>query len=165
MGGSVRDADPEREPAAGDFVDIGARVGEILGDAAIDRRDRRGELDALRPHRQRDALRHVAEDARHVDTRKPAPLHLERQIERLLPPAGHRDEGDGWEGFGHIDRSKKENAFSRRRKEDAEGLKKRDAVVIPPKRRSIRFLALCAEFRPLRVLCVTSAPFASRCFF
>jgi hypothetical protein len=59
-------------------MDVGGGLREILGNPAIDRRDRRREADALRRQRQRHALRHVAEDARHVDAEEAAPLNLAR---------------------------------------------------------------------------------------
>ncbi len=90
--GRMRDADAEAEAAAGDLVDIGGAVREILDRAGIDRRDRGGERDALGCQRQRRALRHVAEDARHVEPGKAAPLGLARDVERDAPPPGHGDE-------------------------------------------------------------------------
>ena len=76
-------------------------MGEILDRAGIDRRDRGGERDALGGERQRRALRHVAEDARHVEPGKAAPLGLLRDIERDPPPSGHGDEGEGGQRIGH----------------------------------------------------------------
>ena len=97
----MRDPDAELEPAARDLVDIGRAVREFLARLGIDRRDRGGERDLLGGERQRRALRHVAEDARHIEPGKAAPLGFARDIEGDMPPPRHGDQAQGGERLGH----------------------------------------------------------------
>ena len=100
MARRVRDADAEPEAAVRELVDIGGAVGKILDRAGIDRRDRGTEDDPVRAQSQRRALRHVAEDARHIEAAEAASLRLAGEIEGQAAASGNGDEAQGRQGFG-----------------------------------------------------------------
>src|SRR5689334_1634129 len=114
MARRVRHPDPEAEPAARNLMNIRGAVGKILDRAGVDRRDRGGEFDALGGQRQRGALRHIAEDARHIETRKAATLGLLCDIERDPPPSGHGDKGEGGQWVRHVNPAPERWPYRRR---------------------------------------------------
>src|ERR1700730_10512163 len=85
IGRCVGDADAELKPPAGDLVQIGGVLRELVDRLRIDRRYGGGEWYALGRQCEADALRHVAERTRHRDPGKAAPLNLARSIERGAP--------------------------------------------------------------------------------
>ena len=75
-----RDANTELKAAARHLVDIGRGVGEFVDGLRIDRRDGRGEWDALGGERQTETLRHIAVLARDGDPGKAAALDFPRDL-------------------------------------------------------------------------------------
>ena len=85
IGRCVGDADAELKPPAGNLVQIGGVLRELVDRLRVDRRYGGGKRNALGCQREADALRHVAERTRHRDPGKAAPLDLARNIERGTP--------------------------------------------------------------------------------
>src|SRR5262249_12965512 len=92
MGRRMRDPYAKLKAAAGDFVNIGRSVGEFVDGRGIDRRDRRGEGDALGGESQPQALCHIAVLAGDRNSGKTAALDFARNLECGAPLPRRRDQ-------------------------------------------------------------------------
>src|SRR5580704_15118986 len=97
----VGDADAKLKAPAGDLVQVGGVLRELVDRLGVDRRYGSGERNALGRQCEADALRHVAEGTRYRDPGKAAPINLARGIECGTPASRLGNQVEGRQRGGH----------------------------------------------------------------